>query len=459
MLVRFTVSNFLSFKEPIEFNMLTGNPRRLEHHVYELVKGLELLKMAAVYGANGAGKSNLVKAMDYFRDLIVTGDWDTPMKRKFRMDKECQVLPATFELEFVHHGKVYVYGADIFDDYIGEEWLYESGLGADDTRLFHRYTTKEDITRIEMADRFIKVEEDRYRIKFYAENELKGTQLFFWKIAETKGVFEEIKHIFEWIQDKWLIVFPHSRPAGLLKGLIEDKEFSAFAQDLITSFKTGIQKISVEKKSFTEFFGADDMEMSDKLHEELMKPENKSGIGLRSPQGREELYAVIENGKPIINKLVTNHKDAQGNTYEFVPREESDGTQRLLDLIPALYKAVRDDVAVIIDEIDQSIHPLLLKEIVRKFSSDEKTEGQLIFTTHEAHLLDQALMRQDEFWFAEKNQSGETKFIPLSEYKDVRYDLDLRKGYFNGRFSAIPYLGELKRYKWTEHVKETEQSL
>ncbi len=86
MLIRFRVANFLSFRDSTEFNLLTGSPRRLEHHVYEPVKGVQLVKMAAVYGANGAGKSNLVKAMLFLRDLVAKG-WLSPAILQFKLDQ------------------------------------------------------------------------------------------------------------------------------------------------------------------------------------------------------------------------------------------------------------------------------------------------------------------------------------------------------------------------------------
>lgn len=457
MLIRFTVSNFLSFRETTEFNMLTGNPRRLEHHVYKPGKGLELIKMAAIYGANGAGKSNLVKAMDYFHELTTSGEWVTPAKRKFRLDAGCAKLPASFEVEFVQDGKPYIYGVDLHDDYVGEEWLYESSLGSEDRIIFHRFTTAERQTRIDMASRFVQQEEDRYRVKFYAENELKDTELFFRKISGPKGPFEEIRQIFDWFRYKWVMIFPHSRPTGLLKGLLDDPQFSLFAKQFIGTLQTGIQELRVEKHGMAEFFGADDKELADKLAEELLKPENKGGLGLYGSQGREELYATLEQGKPVVNLLVTRHPDAQGNLFDFLPREESDGTQRLLDLMPALYKAVREQATVVIDEMEQSIHPVLLKEVVRKFAGDDETKGQLIFTTHEAHLLDQEYMRQDEYWFAEKSPAGTTSLIPLSDFKDIRYDLDLRKGYLVGRFGAVPFTGDLRHYNWDVYAEAANQ--
>ena len=99
------------------------------------------------------------------------------------------------------------------------------------------------------------------------------------------------------------------------------------------------------------------------------------------------------------------------------------------------------------------VHVNLLKELIAKFSRDNNTKGQLIFTTHESNLLDQDILRQDEIWFAEKNATGETGFYPLSDY-DIRSDLDIRKGYLNGRFGAIPFLANLHDLNWDKYGTE-----
>ena len=162
--------------------------------------------------------------------------------------------------------------------------------------------------------------------------------------------------------------------------------------------------------------------------------------------------ALKEGEKIVVKRLIAVHEDHAGQVFSFEIKEESDGTQRVLDFAPALFDVIYEAKTLIIDEINQSIHPYLLKELVAKFVNDANTKGQLIFTTHESNLLDQEIFRQDEVWFAEKKPSGETAFYPLSDY-DIRYDLDIRKGYLNGRFGAIPFLGNLKDLKWEQYAE------
>ena len=167
----------------------------------------------------------------------------------------------------------------------------------------------------------------------------------------------------------------------------------------------------------------------------------------------EEMVAILENDKPVVKKLYTIHAGDKGQEVKFELYEETEGTQRLLDFIPALYAVLFENSVVIIDEIDKSIHPHLSKSLVAKVMGDRRTNGQLIFTTHESNLLDLDIFRQDEIWFAEKDKTGETHLYSMSEFKP-RYDLDVRKGYLNGRFGAIAFLGNLVDLKWEEYAEE-----
>jgi hypothetical protein len=457
MLVRFTVSNFLSFRESTEFNMLTGNPRRLEHHVYEPVKGLELLKMAAVYGANGAGKSNLVKAMLYLRELVVKG-WLSPGPLQFKLDKKISGEPTTLEVEFICNGVMYVYGVDLSPVQIIEEWLYRSMLSGEDELVFHR-RLKAGTTSIEVAPDYRKTEEEKIRVRLYEKEILKDTVTLLQTLGESKAEFGPVHDIFNWFGNFWGIVLPQSQPKGIIRQLTSSPEFFIFAKELMCTFHTGIQELDIETYDLDAFFGADDAELAQKIKTDLEKSEASGGnLVVQHQTLKEELFITRNaDGQPVVKRLIARHSGSDGRTVPFAIWQESDGTRRLLDLLPAFYKAVQEPAVVVIDEIERTIHPLLLKELISKFARDTGTKGQLIFTTHEAYLLDQETMRQDEFWFAEKSSEGATSLIPLSDFKDVRYDLDLRKGYLLGRFRAIPFTGDLRHLKWDAYAEAEHQ--
>lgn len=456
MLVRFTVSNFLSFNEPTEFNMLTGNPRRLEHHVYQPVKGLELLKIAAVYGANGAGKSNLAKAMVFMRDLLLQG-WQTPAGMQFKLGPAQKDKASTFEVELAFEGSTYLYGFDVLPTSISEEWLYQTQADKPDEIIFHRYT-QAGKTRIKVADAYLQTAEQQLRIQLYEQEILKDTDTLLQVLAASKTAFEPVQAVHHWITKLWIILFPHSHPLGFVWDLISNPAFFRFAKEIMCTFHTGIQDLRVETQNLADFFGLDDPATLQRIESDLAKAEAAGGsLSVRYPLLGEEILILREDGRPVVKRIVPFHRGQSGELIPFTVFQESDGTKRLLDLVPAFFGAIQGPATMIIDEIEQAIHPVLLRELVSKFAMDTQTKGQLVFTTHEAHLLDQEFMRQDEFWFAEKSPEGATALTPLSDFKDVRYDLDLRKGYLLGRFGAIPFTGDLRHINWDAYAEAEHQ--
>jgi AAA15 family ATPase/GTPase len=157
------------------------------------------------------------------------------------------------------------------------------------------------------------------------------------------------------------------------------------------------------------------------------------------------------------------HRGGDGNIQFALPfSEESDGTQQLLHYLPYLLPKQGRSRVVVIDELDRSLHPKLCWELVDFFSkSCPGVRRQMIVTTHEAHLLDQDLLRRDEYWMVEKDKTGQSRLTPLTDF-NVRKDLNLRKGYLQGRFDALPIIGDISSLaSWlgctTEGAKEDAQ--
>ena len=453
MLIRFVVSNFLSFGEETEFNTFTGSPRRFKEHIYYF-NDMELLKTAAIYGPNGAGKSNLVKAIGLLQQIVVKGKWDFLHDiHPFRLKSAFLDQPSNFELEFVMGGESYSYGINILKGAIAEEWLYRTHFGKKDEVVFTR-TAKEGRTAITVHPQYYRTEEDRLRIKLYEEELLKDDQPLITLMAKAKAAFKDIWLAYQWFDRHLLVVFPKTKPQFLLGRMLDQPGFQAFTNELACSLKTGIDKLELRTYDIDEFFGKDDEEYARKIKEELLKDEKGNRfVQLRTAKAGEEILAMLENGRVVVKRLIAQHKNEKSERFDFTLEEESDGTLRLLELIPAFFQAVYFPSTIIIDEIDQSIHPFLLKELVAKFVKDKQTKGQFLFTTHESNLLDQSIFRQDEVWFAEKKPSGETALYPLSDF-DIRFDLNIQKGYLNGRFGAIPFLGNLEDLNWDVYAEE-----
>ncbi len=256
------------------------------------------------------------------------------------------------------------------------------------------------------------------------------------------------KKAYRWFDETLQIITPDSKPRGLAFRIDNDKGFKQYAEDTMCAFNLGITSLTAEKKGIKEFFGE---EVPSELNEVIKKIDDSTNgmIGLRINKGNE-IMLVKENDKIEVLNLKIGHTGKEERSALFELEEESDGTVRLLDFIPAFQDLITKQRVFIIDEIERSIHPLLIKEVVKKFSLDENTKGQLIFTTHESNLLDQELFRQDEIWFAEKDKTGTTDLYSLSDFKEHK-TIDIRKGYLNGRYGSIPFLANLKDLNWHDY--------
>jgi uncharacterized protein len=139
---------------------------------------------------------------------------------------------------------------------------------------------------------------------------------------------------------------------------------------------------------------------------------------------------------------VTFHPKADGTEVKFEIRQESDGSQRVIDLLPAFLELSSQTAGkvFIIDEVDRSLHTLLTRRLLDAYlaSCSTETRTQLLFTTHDVLLMDQQLLRRDEMWVAERDANGASSLLSISEYKDVRYDKDIRKSYLQGRLGGVP---------------------
>lgn len=448
MLIRFVVSNFLSFKEETEFNMLTGSFKIHREHVYER-SDIELLRAAAIYGANGAGKSNLIKAFSFFQDTVVKGKLAS-VSVKHKASAGYLQKPTAFELEFIAGEQAYSYGFTVDHNKVLEEWLFKTASNGKDKVVFNRTVKSNNQQSLKLDEEYMRSDQDRLRKELFEKEFLVTDKLFLTVAANLKeNKIREINEAFQWVKEKLIIVFSHSRPALLVPNFLFGKRFHAFSNRVLCGFDTGITRIDTKTLSVEQFFGEDDRAKAEAVIDKL-----KSGqqiVHLRSQT--EDVVAIMENNKPVIKKLFTQHIGEDGKQVEFELGEESEGTQRLIDFIPALYAMLFEGTVVLIDEIDKSIHPYLLKSLIAKVMQERRAKGQLVFTTHESNLLDLDIFRQDEIWFAEKDKTGATDLYSLSDFKP-RFDLDVRKGYLNGRYGAIPFLANLVDLKWEQYAEE-----
>jgi hypothetical protein len=430
MLIRFRVSNFLSFNDEVELSMIAGSSLNLIDHIIKTGKSdIDLLRCAAVYGANASGKSNLIKAAEFARDFIIEGvkrdEKITP--KPFKLIAESYKKPSKFEFEFFVSGKCYLYGFEITPSQVTSEWLYEIKKTTE-KMLFERNTekTKKVVVEIGLS---IKPKSEKDYLQKFSEG-TRTNQLFLMKCFEDDSVhyFDEIVEWFKELE----FVFPSSRyklfPIDVAKGSKILKEITHFLQ----KFDTGVCRFETKK------FDPKDVVPSD-IIEDLETIDVGKEVIINTSRG--EFYLVQkENEESTSNwlKIVFVHEvDGCDSKIAFDMSEESDGTLRLIDLIPML---IFENKTIFVDEIDRSIHPALIYKFIELFLANKRT-SQIVFTTHEDHLLDQELLRRDEVWFVEKDKNGASSLYSLEDYAP-RKDLDIQKGYLHGRFGAIPFLGE-----------------
>jgi hypothetical protein len=453
MLIRFAIKNLFSFKEETEFNLLPGKVKRLNHHKYER-NGIEILKLTALYGANGSGKSNLIRSISLLKMMILNGAIPNSINtQKFKLSKATAGLPVELAIEFFANNSIYYYSASINDGIIVDEYFSSNDKKQNDELIFHRQY-ENGKTTIKFFEEF---EEKNQELKKVIETDLlKPYQPLFTLLNSiSNNAFIDIKVAYDWFQYGLTIIYPETKATGLVLEIDSKRGFKEFATELMCSFNTGITNLKVEVKSIEEFLGKDNQKEIDEIKTELKNNPNKKIAIMTNKTTEEEVAIVSENGKVISKRLLFEHKGEKNENVEFKFEEESDGTRRLLEYLPALNNVIQGSPTFIIDEIERSIHPLIIKELVGKFSRDETTKGQLIFSTHESNLLDQDVFRTDEIWFTEKNTLGSTKLYSLSDFKEHN-TIDIRKGYLNGRYGAIPFLGNLQDLNWNKFHDEKE---
>lgn len=443
MLIRFVVTNFLSFNEESEFNMIAGSFKTHKHHVYNAGK-VDVLKAAVFYGANGSGKSNLMKAIRFMQETVRHGGIAEPVDdKKFKLNKNNSKKPISFEIEFSISNKIYSYGISLNHFEVTEEWLYESGITVEDKLIFERKLTETGETVIKMADKYGKTQKEKTLIELIKENILQKEKLLLGLYNILK--IDEIKSVHDWFVTKLIVIFPGTEFQGILPLLLSSEGLKRHFDQLLKSFDTGINQLTSAVIDFDKY----EIDPKEKMTRKEIETQMKTAPFLINNETNSVI--IWDNGKLVVKKAISFHKDNMGNNVPFMISEESDGTKRLLDFIPAFYNLLQQDFTYLIDEIDRSLHPSLLCAIIYKIMADQTTKGQLIFTSNESNLIDLDIFRQDEIWFVEKdNKSGDTKMYSLSEFKP-RYDLDIRKGYLKGRFGAIPFLAKLDDLNWDNY--------
>ena len=449
MLIRFITSNFLSFKDEVEFSMIPG---RAKKHPQHIIKGndknsISTLKTGVIYGANASGKSNLIKAMHFAHDLIIQG---TRPRRPipvtpFKLDPDTAGQPAKFEFEFSYKGTAYNYGFEADKERVQTEWLYKI-TKTTSKMLFERETSADLNTSVAFGKGVsFQDQDDEQFVKFTARG-TRYNQLFLSECTERDVT--HFQDVFDWFREKLVFIFPDTSFAGLEFGLKEHDVFRQKLLSLLQSFDIGISDLHLAESNLERELEDLPEQVRARITEDLSQEEY--GI-ITAPNDHRYLITRDGTGEIQLAKLMTKHKTSSGEVdILFEIDEESDGTQRLLHLIPALMELVSGSRTYIIDELDRSLHPGISYKFLEFFLQESQDQAsQLVVTTHESGLLNLTLLRRDEIWFVEKDRTGVSSLYSLEEFAP-RYDKDIRKGYLQGRFGAIPIIQNPSHLGWVK---------
>ena len=250
---------------------------------------------------------------------------------------------------------------------------------------------------------------------------------------------QELKDIYDWFSSKVEIVTISSIIPTLIHLLSQDKKMLHFTNKVFERIGVGIDKITIGQTPLDKWLSQNkNTQQIQQLIDSDSTPTNITQI----ENNRNVLHIAIQKGTKTIEELLFSQKGQQGYQKEMKIAAQSDGTVRLLTLIPALYAAIYQEKVLFVDEIDNSIHPNLMFNLL-KFYADHPSNGQLIFTTHTTHLLNQQeLMRPDEVWLTEK-KDGATKLYSLNEFK-LHNTLNIENGYLEGRYGGVPEIEEME---------------
>ena len=449
MFIGFSVSNFLSFKDPQTMSMMASKVARHKEHILN-GNGKKVLKTGLIYGANAGGKSNFIKAIDFSRDIILDGLEEVDLNRKyFRISKDGYKQPGVFEYRLITQSrKEYSYGIAISyaTKEILSEWLVRIEKSGAETCIFNR-DTDENGVNFTFSEVRPRSEAERIKWEIYLDVFGKNISPSMKKKSilsdvaersnENRGVLREIRDVYEWFQSI-IILFPTSQYSGLNQ-LVEKEEVRKFLSGILKYFDTGIE--SVESKlgemEFDRIFEGIPKEHAEKLKIRISNDIEDDSVMFKV---NNQVYSLRkdEEGNIITTKMMQNHGNAQ-ELFEYA--DESDGTQRLFDLIPLFFEHQGNRV-IFIDEIDRSLHTNLTRKFLELFYTlTEEADCQIIATTHDSNLLDLDLVRQDEIWFIKRLKDHSSQIYSLNRYKE-RYDKKIDKEYLLGRYDAVPVFDE-----------------
>lgn len=424
MLIQFNFKNFKSFRNEVSLDLSATKITEHITHVVEIAND-KILKVAAIYGANASGKSNVYDAFEYMTyyvdESFKFGDKEERRRKAsdeyrkvtpFLFDKKSCNEETMFEVFYIDNsensGKIYQYGFCLKNDEVVEEWLYSKAKTARNQyrTVFYRKKGEE----LEMNG-FSKNHVENIKVSLNKESLIVSLGS---KLRITK-----LKKVRDWFLNNEIVNFGDPAENFFLsnvlpRGFIERKEVQDQVVEYFASFDEAIQDFHIE---------------------EFLQEDEKD---------RSRGY-----------KIEALHKMGDCKKMASIPlKQESSGTLKMLALYPSLKEVLDHGATLFIDELNARLHPLLVRNIILTFLSPEinTQNAQLVFTTHDIWQFSNELLRRDEIWMVNKNKDGVSELYSLVEFKDedgnkVRRNEALAKNYLTGNYGAIPALKPMNMLK------------
>lgn len=439
MLVDFKVKNWQCFRDEVELSMKASKERRCSTSVTRLPKmygTTKVLPMAALYGANASGKTSLFEAICFLRNLVVHGtDIDESIPTNpFALNADSPSKPTDFSLEFLIDNRIYRYFVSLNETKILTEKLTKLRT-KDEEILFERTADCPAKIGTSICDE---------NLTFIANN-TRNNQLFLHNAVEQNS--EKLRPFYNWFRYSLKTIGIKGRYGNYSKILL-DERFNDFSSEYLSKYNTGACRL-VSKK-------IEDEDLVSEFAKEAVKhiPKESSGFtgGMQftatSPNGNLQIFlAKFEEGEfSSLEKLSLEHQGEYGFTVDFDLIEESTGTQRFVELLPAYFDLIepsRDDrkcAVYIIDEIDRSAHSTLVSDLLSQYITRYQpgSDRQLIFTAHDTSFMDEKYMRKDEVWLLSKQrESGSSTLGRISSIEGARSDSSLKRIYQNGQYDGM----------------------
>jgi len=422
VLVEFSVTNFKSIKSQQTFSLTKAKGDELEDSNSfqpESLNRLSLLRSAAIYGPNAAGKSNFIEALKAMKLVIVESASERQRGDKlpltpFKLDPEMAKSPAEFEVVFIADGVRYQYGFAATQERITEEWLIAFPKGRAQHWFARQWNEKKGEHQWEMG------------------NALQGQKQLWREATRDNALFlstavqlnsQQLQPVYDWFDDTLHTTTVAAWSPGFTASLCSEPENKAKVLAFLKAADIDIQDVMLKKKLFDEKDLSDDM------------PDEVKAMVIKEMEGKE-----------VLAELNMMHKDSTGKLVAFDFDDESDGTQKLFAFAGPWLDTLMNGYVLFVDELHDNLHPRLVQFLVELFHSSETNpkNAQLVFTTHETSILNQEVFRRDQIWFCEKGNDKATQIYPLTDFSPRKGRDNLELAYLTGRYGAVPYVHKLK---------------